>query len=92
MKKIYLTYEEENQPERNFEIRLKKWGWALARADVYEVIRPERKFFGRYKYLGEYLYEIDDYDSLEEIAKSATAKAMYSQECREKIKKMWNGA
>lgn len=91
-KRFYLIYEEVNQPERKFEIRMKKWSTTFARTNVYEVIRPQRKFFGRYKYLGEYIYDVDRYDDLEDIAKTATARAMYEQNRREKIKKMWNGA
>lgn len=94
MKKIHLTYEAETPMERNFEIKVKKWGnlGYFAHADVYEVVRPERKFFGRYKYLGEYVYDLDNYDSLEEIAQMAVIKAMDEQENRARIKKMWNGA
>ena len=93
MKKIYLTYEAETPMERNFEIKVKKWGniGYFAKADVYEVVRPERKFFGRYKYLGEYVYDLDHYDTLEEIAQVAVIEAMDEQENRARIKKMWNG-
>lgn len=94
MKKIYLTYEAETPMERNFEIKVKKWGnlGYFAHACVREVVRPERKFFGRYKYLGEYVYDLDHYDTLEEIAQVAVIKAMDEQENRARIKKMWNGA
>lgn len=94
MKKIYLTYEAETPMERNFEIKVKKWGnlGYFAHTCVREVVRPERKFFGRYKYLGEYVYDLDNYDSLEEIAQVAVIKAMDEQENRARIKKMWNGA
>ena len=48
-KKFCITYEAESQVERNFEIKIKKWGdlGYFAKASVREVIRPERKFFGR---------------------------------------------
>ena len=93
-KKFYITYEAETPMERNFEIKVEKWGnlGCYAKTYVYEVVRPERKFFGRCKYLGEYLYDVDHYETLEEIAQMAVIKAMNEQEYREKIKKMWNGA
>ena len=94
MKKFCITYETETSAERNFEIKIKKWGdlGYFAKASVREVIRPERKFFGRCKYLGGYVYDLDHYDSLEEIAQTAVIKAMNEQEYREKIKNMWKGA
>ena len=95
MKKIYtITYEAETQVERNFEIKVKKWGnlGYFAKASVCEVVRPKRKFFGRCKHLGNYVYDLDNYDTLEEIAKTAVIKAMHEQENREKIKNMWEGA
>ena len=93
-KKFYITYEAETSAERNFEIKVEKWGnlGCYAKTYVYEVVRPERKFFGRCKYLGEYLYDVDHYETLEEIAQMAVIKAMNEQEYREKIKKMWKGA
>ena len=93
-KKFYITYEAETPAERNFEIKMKKWGdlGYFAKACVSEVVRPERKFFGRCKYLGGYVYDLDHYDSLEEIAQMAVIKAMSEEECREKIKNMWKGA
>lgn len=92
-KKFYITYEAETPAERNFEIKMKKWGdlGYFAKATVYEVVRPERKFF-RCKHLGDYIYDLDNYDSLEEIAQMAVIRAMSQEECREKIKNMWNGA
>ena len=94
MKKFYMTYEAETQMERNFEIKVKKWGdlGCYAKVFVYEVVKPERKFFGRCKHLGDYLYDVDHYETLEEIAQMAVVKAMNEQEYREKIKKMWKGA
>ena len=94
MKKFYIAYEVESQAERNFEIKVKKWGdlGYFAKASVREVVRPGRKFFGRCKHLGNYVYDLDHYDTLEEVAKTAVIKAMHEQENREKIKKMWNGA
>lgn len=93
-KKFYITYEAETPAERNFEIKIKKWGdiGYFAKTAVYEVVRPERKFFGRCKYLGGYTHDLDHYDSLEEVAQMAVIKAMNEQENQEKIKKMWNGA
>ena len=95
MKKFYITYEEaETSAERNFEIKVKKWGdlGYFAKASVREVVRPERKFFGRCKHLGSYVYDLDYYNTLEEVAKAAVIKAMHEQENQEKIKKMWKGA
>lgn len=94
MKKFYMTYEAETPAERNFEIKIKKWGnlGYFAKASVREVVRPERKFFGRYKYLGNYVYDLDSYDTLEEVAQMAVIRAMSEEECQEKIKKMWKGA
>ena len=93
-KKFYLTYEAETSMERNFEIKMKKWGdiGYFAKASVREVVRPERKFFGRCKYLGNYTYDLDNYNSLEEIAQMAVIKAMNEEEYQEKIKNMWKGA
>ena len=94
MKKFYITYEAETPAERNFEIKMKKWGSLgyFAKASVSEVIRPERKLFGRCKHLGNYVYDLDNYDTLEEIAQTAVIKAMSEQENQEKIKNMWKGA
>lgn len=93
MKKFCITYETETSAERNFEIKMKKWGniGYFAKTAVYEVVRPERKFF-RCKYLGDYTFEVENYETLEEVAQMAVIKAMCEQESREKIKKMWNGA
>lgn len=92
-KKFYITYEAETPAERNFEIKMKKWGdlGYFAKTVVYEVVKPERKIF-RCKYLGDYVYDLDNYDSLEEIAQMAVIRAMSQEECREKIKNMWKGA
>lgn len=94
MKKFYITYEAETQTERNFEIKVNKWGdlGYFAKARVCEVVRPERKFFGRCKYLGGYVYDLDNYDTLEEVAQMAVIKAMSEEENQEKIKNMWKGA
>ena len=95
MKKFYITYEAETSAEeRNFEIKVKKWGdlGYFAKASVCEVVRPERKFFGRCKHLGSYVYDLDFYDTLEEVAKTAVIKAMHEQKNREKIKNIWEGA
>ena len=92
-KTFYITYEAETPKERNFEIKVKKWGdlGYFAVAHVYEVIRPERKFFGRCKWMGKYVYDLDFYDSLEEVAQTAVIKAMSVEEREEKIKNMWKG-
>ena len=94
MKKFCITYEAETPAERNFEVKVKKWGdlGYFAKTNVYEVVRPERKFFGRCKYLGGYVYDLDNYDTLEEVAQMAVIKAMCEQENREKIKNMWKEA
>lgn len=95
MKKFCITYEaEKDSVERNFEIKIEKLGnlGCYAKTHVYEVIRPERKFFGRCKFLGEYLYDVDHYETLEEIAQASVIKAMHEQDYREKVKKMWKGA
>ena len=92
MKKFCITYEAETPAERNFEIKVEKWGnlGCYAKTYVYEVIRPERKFFGRCKYLGAYVYDLDSYDTLEEVAQMAVIRAMSEEECQEKIKKMFD--
>ena len=94
MKKFYMTYEAETPMERKFEIKMKKCGdiGYFAKAVVYEVVRPERKFFGRYKYLGNYTYDLDNYETLEEVAQMAVIRAMSKEEHQEKIKNMWKGA
>ena len=92
-KKFYITYEAETPMERNFEIKMKKWGdiGYFAKTTVYEVVRPERKFF-RCKYLGDYTFEVENYETLEEVAQMAVIRAMNKEECQEKIKNMWKGA
>ena len=92
-KKFYITYVAETPAERNFEIKMKKWGdiGYFAKTTVYEVVRPERKFF-RCKYLGDYTFEVENYETLEEVAQMAVIRAMSKEECQEKIKKMWKGA
>jgi hypothetical protein len=92
-KKFYITYEAETPAERNFEIKMKKWGniGYYAKTSVYEVVRPKQKFF-RCKYLGDYTFEVENYETLEEVAQMAVIRAMSEEEYQEKIKNMWKGA
>ena len=60
---------------------------------VNEVIRPNRKFFGRTKYFYSDTVIIDNYSSIDEAVKSAIAEGLeieaYNKQVNEKWKK-WN--
>lgn len=81
------TYYYEN---RTFEVVVSDEyrGW-LVEIFVQEVIRPNRKFFGRTKFLISKYLDIDQYASIDEAVRSVIAKGLEQETHRKAVNEKW---
>lgn len=85
MKKKTYCYE-----NRTFEVIVSDEyrGW-LVEIWVQEVIRPNRKFFGRTKFFNNQTVDIDQYSSIDEAVKSVIAEGLKVEEQTKQVNKKW---
>lgn len=81
------TYYYEN---RTFEVVVSDeyHGW-LVEIWVQEVIRPNRKFFGRTEFLISKYLDIDQYASIDEAVRSVIAKGLEQEAHRKVVNEKW---
>lgn len=81
------TYYSEN---RTFEVIIsnKYHGW-LVEIWVQEVIRPNRKFFGRTKFFNNQTFDIDKYGSIDEAVQTVITNGLEKEAHDKTIDKKW---
>lgn len=74
---------------RTFEVKVYNEAYGLISIYVNEVIRPNRKFFGRTKFFISKYRDIDQYASIDEAVRNVIAKGLEQEIHRKAVNEKW---